>query len=114
MSDDFEVDLGRIEAAVHEILAAIGEDVDRDGGGSSSTSIQVSKAGTSKSAPGALFSEVHQELFDEACLKAAVAEKSAKTFKEKNFENFIQDFGKVYHNETEKAESMESFESTQF
>ncbi|MEE3114825.1 MAG: GTP cyclohydrolase I FolE [Actinomycetota bacterium] len=31
MSDDFEVDLGRIEAAVHEILAAIGEDVDRDG-----------------------------------------------------------------------------------
>ena len=31
MSDDFEVDLGRIEAAVHEILEAIGEDVDRDG-----------------------------------------------------------------------------------
>tara|TARA_B100001179_G_C18564402_1_gene392101 strand:+ start:674 stop:1261 length:588 start_codon:yes stop_codon:yes gene_type:complete len=31
VSDDFEVDLGRIEAAVHEILAAIGEDVDRDG-----------------------------------------------------------------------------------
>ena len=30
MSDDFEVDLGRIEAAVHEILEAIGEDVDRD------------------------------------------------------------------------------------
>ncbi|MCH2413313.1 MAG: GTP cyclohydrolase I FolE [Acidimicrobiales bacterium] len=31
MSDDFEVDLGRIEAAVREILEAIGEDVDRDG-----------------------------------------------------------------------------------
>jgi GTP cyclohydrolase I len=31
VSDDFEVDLGRIEAAVHEILEAIGEDVDRDG-----------------------------------------------------------------------------------
>ena len=31
MTDDFEVDLGRIEAAVHEILEAIGEDVDRDG-----------------------------------------------------------------------------------
>ena len=31
MSDDIEVDLGRIEAAVHEILEAIGEDVDRDG-----------------------------------------------------------------------------------
>ena len=31
MSDDFEGDLGRIEAAVHEILEAIGEDVDRDG-----------------------------------------------------------------------------------
>lgn len=31
MSDDFEVDLGRIEAAVSEILEAIGEDVDRDG-----------------------------------------------------------------------------------
>ena len=31
MSDDFEVDLGRIEAAGHEILEAIGEDVDRDG-----------------------------------------------------------------------------------
>ena len=31
MSDDFEVDLGRIEAAVHEILEAIREDVDRDG-----------------------------------------------------------------------------------
>ena len=31
MSDDFEVDLGRIEAAVHEILEAIGEDVDLDG-----------------------------------------------------------------------------------
>ena len=31
MSDDFDVDLGRIEAAVREILEAIGEDVDRDG-----------------------------------------------------------------------------------
>jgi len=31
VSDDFEVDLGRIEAAVREILEAIGEDVDRDG-----------------------------------------------------------------------------------
>jgi len=31
VSDDFEVDLGRIEAAVSEILEAIGEDVDRDG-----------------------------------------------------------------------------------
>ena len=31
MSDDFEVDHGRIEAAVREILEAIGEDVDRDG-----------------------------------------------------------------------------------
>ncbi len=31
MSDDFEVDLGRIEVAVREILEAIGEDVDRDG-----------------------------------------------------------------------------------
>jgi GTP cyclohydrolase I len=31
VSDDFEVDHGRIEAAVREILEAIGEDVDRDG-----------------------------------------------------------------------------------
>ena len=31
MSADFEVDLGRIEVAVREILEAIGEDVDRDG-----------------------------------------------------------------------------------
>ena len=31
MSDDFDVDLGSIEAAVREILEAIGEDVDRDG-----------------------------------------------------------------------------------
>jgi len=31
VSDDFDVDLGRIEAAVREILEAIGEDVDRDG-----------------------------------------------------------------------------------
>ena len=31
MSDDFDVDLGRIEAAAREILEAIGEDVDRDG-----------------------------------------------------------------------------------
>ena len=31
MSDDFEVDLGRIEVAVREILEAIGEDVDRNG-----------------------------------------------------------------------------------
>ena len=42
--------------------------------------------------------------------KAFCYQLNLKNFKEKNFDLFGISYGKTYHNETEKAESMEAFE----